>query len=319
MTPLPPLHLVVGDDEFLASRAVSEVVVAAREGDPDADVRYLEAGALSPGELAELFSPSLFGERRVVVIGAGQDASKELTAALLGYAAAPAEEVVLVVTHLGAAKGKALADGLRKTGAHVVACPKLTKPRDRAQFVKTEIARSGGRCTDEIADLILAAVGNDLRELASVCSQLVADTAGAIDRDAVTRYHRGRAEVTGFTVADAVMVGDSSGALEALRWALSVGVDPVPIADALADGVRTIARVSGAGRGNAYQLASSLGMPPWKVERAQRQARGWTSHGLARAMHVAAALNGEVKGGADDRVYALERAVLAIAGARGER
>jgi DNA polymerase-3 subunit delta len=115
------------------------------------------------------------------------------------------------------------------------------------------------------------------------------------------------------------MVGDTAGALEALRWALSVGVDPVPIADALADGVRTVARVSGGGRGNAYQLASSLGMPPWKVERAQRYARGWTPRGLASAMQVAAAVNGEVKGGADDRVFALERAVMAIAEARGTR
>jgi DNA polymerase-3 subunit delta len=310
---------MLGDDEFLASRAVSEVVAAARAIEPDADIRHLEAGALSPGELAELFSPSLFGEKRVVVLRGGQDASKELTAALLAYAADPADEVVLAVTHPGAAKGKALADGLRKAGATITVCAKLTKPRDRAQFVKAEIARSGGRCTDEIADLIIEAVGHDLRELASVCSQLVADTAGTIDRDAVTRYHRGRAEVTGFTVADAAVAGDSSGALEALRWALSVGVDPVPIADALADGIRTIARVSGAGRGNAYQLASSLGMPPWKVERAQRQARGWTPHGLAAAMHVAATLNGDVKGGADDRVYALERAVLAIAEARGDR
>jgi DNA polymerase-3 subunit delta len=310
---------MLGDDEFLASRAVSEVVAAARAIEPDADIRHLEAGALSPGELAELFSPSLFGEKRVVVLRGGQDASKELTAALLAYAADPADEVVLAVTHPGAAKGKALADGLRKAGATITVCAKLTKPRDRTQFVKAEIARSGGRCTDEIADLIIEAVGHDLRELASVCSQLVADTAGTIDRDAVTRYHRGRAEVTGFTVADAAVAGDSSGALEALRWALSVGVDPVPIADALADGIRTIARVSGAGRGNAYQLASSLGMPPWKVERAQRQARGWTPHGLAAAMHVAATLNGDVKGGADDRVYALERAVLAIAEARGDR
>jgi DNA polymerase-3 subunit delta len=167
--------------------------------------------------------------------------------------------------------------------------------------------------------MIVEAVGNDLRELASVCSQLVADTGGSIDVDAVTRYHRGRAEVTGFTVADAAMVGDVAGALEALRWALSVGVDPVPIADALADGVRSVARVSGAGRGNAYQLASTLGMPPWKVERAQRQGRGWSADGLAAAMRVAAGVNGEVKGGADDRVYALERAVLAITEARGQR
>ncbi len=91
----------------------------------------------------------------------------------------------------------------------------------------------------------------------------------------------------------------------------------MPIADALADGVRTVARVASAGRGNAYQLASSLGMPAWKIERAQRQGRGWSPEGLVEAMQVAADCNAAVKGGADDRGYALERAVMAVAAARG--
>ncbi len=60
-------------------------------------------------------------------------------------------------------------------------------------------------------------------------------------------------------------------------------------------------------------------MPPWKVERAQRQGRGWTDDGLATAMQVAAALNADVKGVASDEQYALERAVLAIAAAKGAR
>jgi DNA polymerase-3 subunit delta len=318
--PVPaPLQLVLGDEEFLVARAISEIVATTKALEPEADIRQLEASQLTVGELAELFSPSLFGERRVVVLRGGQDASKDVASALLAYAAEPADEVVLVVTHLGAAKGKALADGLRAAGATVIPCAKVTKYRDRLAFVRSEISRHGARCSDETGELILEAVGHDLRELASVCGQLAADTGGTINAEAVTRYHRGRAEATGFTVADAAMVGDTAGALEALRWALAVGVDPVPIADALADGVRSVARVAGAGKGSAYQLASTLGMPPWKVERAQRQSRGWTPDGLASAMRAAATVNGEVKGGADDRIYALERAVLAIAEARGRR
>ena len=137
----------------------------------------------------------------------------------------------------------------------------------------------------------------------------MSDTRGRIDADVVTRYHRGRAEVTGFAVADRVVVGDGPGALEALRWALSIGVPHVLIADALADGVRSIARVSAAGRANPYSLASTLGMPPWKVKRAQSQARGWSEAGLAEAMRAAAEVNANVKGAAVDPSYALERAI----------
>lgn len=313
---LPPIVLVLGDEELLVTRAVTQAVEAARAADSGADVREYQAGTVSSGEVAEMLSPSLFGGRRVLVMRAGQDARKDLVSALLAYAKNPDPEVTLVVTHAGGAKGKAFADGLRNAGASVVPAAKLKGDRERVAFVRNELRRGGGRCPEDAAEALLAAVGNDLRELAAACSQLIADTDGNISANTVARYYRGRAAVTGFTVAEAAMVGDVPGALEALRWALHVGVDPVPIADAIADGVRTVARVASAGRGTAYQLASTLGMPAWKIEKAQRQSRGWTPDGLVDAMRAAAECNAAVKGGADDRGYALERAVFAVAAAR---
>ncbi|RLK11899.1 DNA polymerase III delta subunit [Micromonospora sp. M71_S20] len=313
---LAPILLVLGDEELLATRAVTEAVAKARSVDPDVDVREYQAGALVVGEIAEMLSPSLFGGRRVLVLRAGQDARKDLVAALLAYAKNPDPEVQLIVLHLGGAKGKAFADGLKAAGATVVPAAKLKGHRDRVAFVRDEIRRAGGKCTDDAAEALIAAVGNDLRELAAACSQLMADTDGRIGADTVSRYYRGRVEVTGFTVADAAMVGDVPAALEALRWALHVGVDPVPIADAIADGVRTVARVAAAGRGDPFQLASTLGMPAWKIRSAQQRARGWTPEGLVQAMRAAAECNAAVKGGSDDRAYALERAVFSVAAAR---
>jgi DNA polymerase-3 subunit delta len=263
-----------------------------------------------------LLSPSLFGGGRVLVVHDGQDARKDLVAALLDYARSPEPDSCLLVTHAGGAKGKALADGLRAAGAQVIPAAKLTRAGERVDFIRQEIRRLGGTCSEDAATALLDAVGNDLRELASASAQLVADAGGKITPGTVARYYRGRAEVSGFTVADAAMVGDIPAALEALRWALQVGVDPVPIADALAAGVRTVARVAAAGRGNPYQLASSLSMPAWKIERAQRQARGWTPDGLVLAAHAAAACNAAVKGGSDDRGYALEKAIFEMVAAR---
>jgi DNA polymerase-3 subunit delta len=314
---LPRLRLVIGDEELLVARAVAETVAAARAEDSDTEVRQRPGGELVAGELAEMLSPSLFGGPRVLVVHDGQDAKKDVSAALVAYARDPEDDVVLVVTHPGGAKGKALADGLKAAGADVVPAMKITKHRERVDFVRNEIRRQGGKIGEDAAEALLAAVGNDLREIVAACSQLMADTSGRIDAKIVAQYYQGRAEVSGFSVADAVMVGDAAGALEALRWALHVGVDPVPIADAIADGVRTVARVAAAGKGSSYQLAGSLGMPPWKVERAQRQARGWTAEALVDAMRAAAECNAAVKGGSDDRGYALERAVFAVVAARG--
>jgi DNA polymerase-3 subunit delta len=308
--------LITGDDEFLVSRAVHAAVVAARADDESIEMREVDAGGTTVGEVAALLSPSLFGGRRIVVLANAQNVAKDVAAALLDYAREPDPDLVVIAVHAGGAKGKAFVDGLRTAGAHVETAMKITRHRERVDFVRDEFHRLGSSCGVDVAEALIAAVGTDLRELAAATAQLTADTEGRITAETVARYYRGRAEVSGFAVADAAMVGDVPGALESLRWALQVGVDPVPIADALADGVRTVARVASAGRGNAYQLASTLGMPTWKVERAQRQARGWTPAGLVAAMHATAVCNAEVKGGSEDRGYALERAVFAMSAAR---
>ena len=261
-------------------------------------------------------SPTLFGGGSVVVVENGQDAKKDLSAAILAYVKAPDPSTRLVVVHAGGAKGKALADGLRKAGAEVVTAAKVKRAGDRLSFVKEELRRLGAKPGAGAAEALITAVGHDLRELANACAQLVADTGGRITVEEVNRYYRGRAEVTGFAVADAAVTGDVAAALGGLRWAVSIGLDPVPLADALATGVRNVAKVAGA-RGSGYQLANSLGMAPWQVDKAMQQARGWTPNGLVTAMRVTAELNAAVKGGADDRLYALERAILDIADARG--
>lgn len=311
-----PLHLIIGDEELLVERAVQVVTARARAADPETEVRRLRASEVSPADLAEQLSPSLFAEGRVVVLESGQDAGKELVAAVLAYARSPADGIVLVVLHQGGARGKAFADDLRKVGAATTRCMRLTRQAERADFVHAEVRRLGGTIKADSVGVLLDAVGSDLRELAAATAQLVSDTGGAVDEAAVRRYHRGRAESSGFAVADKVVAGDRAGALEALRWALVLGVAPVLVADALADAVRTLAKVGAAGRGDPERLAGALGMPPWKVRKAQGQVRAWRPEGLAAAFAAAAEANADVKGAAADPAYALERAVRRILDAR---
>jgi len=314
--PADPITLIIGEEELLAERAIGEVVASARAADPETEVT--EITGLESGRLAELTSPSLFGGGKVLVLRSAQDMGKDLTAELLRYAKDPAPDVALVAVHHGGAKGKALVDGLTKAGARKVACPKVSKMGERIDFVRAEIRRHGGKISADGARNLLDAVGNDLRELAGACSQLVADTGGKVDDAAVARYYRGRAEVSGFTVADKAIEGQLADALEQLRWALATGVAPVLIVSALAQGVRGLAKVGGAPRGaRGASLAKDLGMPPWKIDRVQRQLRGWSGDGVAHALRTVAAADEQVKGGAADPAYALEKAVSDIVAARG--
>jgi DNA polymerase-3 subunit delta len=317
--PVAPLQLVLGEEELLVERAVEEIVEQARAGDPAAELRRYRTTELTPGELAESLSPSLFAEARVIVLMAAHEAGKDLAAAILTQAGDPAEGVVLVVQHAGGARNKALADALRKGGAAVTTCDKVTRYEERAEFVRGEVRRAGGKIAPAAVGALIEAVGNDLRELAAAAGQLVADTGGTVDEKAVRRYHRGRAEASGFAVADKVVAGDRAGALEALRWAQVLGVPSVLVADALADAMRTLAKVGSAGRGDPNRLAQTLGMPPWKIRKAQQQVRNWRPEALAEAFAAAAEVNADVKGVAADPDYALERAVLRMCAARERR
>lgn len=322
MTAPAPLQLLLGDEEFLVERAARDVLAEVRRTDPQAELRRAVVSDLTPAELVELLSPSLFGEAQVVLLSGAQDAGQDIAGAVLGHAKSPGDGIVLIVQHSGGGRAKAakeLPAALRKAGAEVVECGKITKPAEREAFVRAEIRRAGGRIDGPAVLALIDAVGSDLRELSSAGAQLVADTGGTVDEPAVRRYHRGRAEVTGFAVAEKAVGGDRAGALEALRWAMQLGVPHVLVADALADAVRTVARVAGVGRSDPFRLASELGMPPWKVKRALAQARNWSPEGLAAAMRVAATVNADVKGAAADFDYALERAVLRIVAVSGRR
>lgn len=314
------LTLLVGDEELLVDRAIADVVAAARARESDAEVHELTPATLTKGALAELTSPSLFGGGRVVVLRAAQDLGKDVAAEIGRYAAAPADDIDLVLVHAGGVKGKALLETMTKAGARKITCQKITRPGERVAFVRAEVRRAGGSIGEDAARTLLDAVGTDLRELAGACSQLVADTGGRVGDDAVARYHRGRAEVSGFTVADRTVEGRLAEALEQLRWALATGVAPVLITSALAQGVRSLAKVGGAPRGlRGAGLAKELGMPPWKVDRVRQQLRGWDSDGVAAALQVVAETDAQVKGGGADAAYALEKAIGQIVAARAGR
>ncbi|WP_280343347.1 DNA polymerase III subunit delta [Nocardia neocaledoniensis] len=310
-----PVHLVLGDEELLVERAVAQVVGQVRAAAPDPDavpVDRLRAGDASTAELAELLSPSLFAEDRVIVLESAAEAGKDAVAVITEAAADPPAGVVLLVLHSGGGRAKALAPALQKQGAVVHECAKLTKAAERMEFVRGEFRAVGVKVPADVVQILIESVGSELRELAAACSQLVADTGGKVDANAVRRYYSGRAEVTGFDVAELAVAGDRPAAMEALRWATDRGVPHVLLADALADSVHTIARVGSAGRGDPFKLAQQLGMPPWKVKKAQAQARGWNPATIGTALQVVATLNADVKGGAADATYAVEHALSRI-------
>jgi DNA polymerase-3 subunit delta len=313
---LAAVTVVVGDEELLVARAVQRAA-AAGAGETVDGVGPTQHDVMAPDldadALAEMTSPSLFAEERVVIVRGLQDAGKDVVAALVACIEARDEGVTLVMTHAGGAKGKAALDAVKGVGAQAVEVFKVKSARDREQFVQAEVKAAGGTLDREAAADLVAAIGADLRELAIAAEQLVADVGRQVSAADVATYHRGRSESTGFAVADRAVEGDLVAALETLRWAFATGVDPILVSSSLAANLRTIAIVGAAGRGSPDSLAGPLGMPPWKIRRAQGWLKRWRPEAVATAVRAVAVADADLKGAGDDAAYAVERAVLAVA------
>lgn len=310
-----PLHVVLGDDEFLTERATTGVVAAVRAstaaGEDPPVVSRLGGPEVTAAQLFELLSPSLFGEAQIVVITGAAELGKDAVAAVLDAAGDLPPETVLIVQHTGGGRAKTLVADLRKAGAEEHPAAKITRHTEVVGFVRSEFRGHNVRVAPEACEALVEAIGTDLRSLASACDQLVSDTGGKVDVEAVRRYHSGVVGVSGFTVAERAVTGDVAGAIEALEWAMHTGVPHVVLADALADAVNSIALV-GTQRGVASGDLARQGFPPWKVKKVQAQTRYWSVEKLGSALQVVARLNGEVKGMAEDTSYALERAVRQV-------
>jgi len=312
------LVLIQGPEALLADRVITNI----SSRFPNSQISNLYAGELEVGMITDSLAPSLFGDQRIVIIRDTQDLTAECTDEVLAYLEDEDSNLLLVLWHKGGVKGKGLVDKVKKLQPEVFSAETIKKDSEKAEFIRSEFRGFGRKITNEAVQALINSLGSDLRELGAACSQLASDVARekTIDQDDVAKYQQGRVESTGFDVADAVVDGKTAEALISLRNALATGTDPVLIVSALASSFRTLAKVSGSSKSlSSYELASSLALPPWQIEKAKRQLSGWSESGLSRAVIALAALDADIKGVAADPKYALERALMTLTSARGTR
>jgi len=312
------LVLVQGAESLLADRAITQVIATKA----DAQVITLSSDEIEVGVITDNLAPSLFGDQRVVVIKEIQDLDSECSDEIATYLENQDENLTLLLWHKGGVKGKALVDKIKKAGAEIIAAEAVKKESEKSEFVRAEFKRLNRKITTEAVQALIDSLGSDLRELSAACSQLASDVAlqKTIDEEDVIAYQQGRVESTGFDVADAAAEGNTPIAIINLRNALATGTDPVLIVSALASSFRTLAKVSGASRSvKSFELAQSMAIPSWQIDKARRQLVGWSENAMARAVIAIAAADADIKGAAADPIYALERAIMTVCAARGSR
>lgn len=306
------ITLVVGGDEYLNGQEARSRAHHLLETHPDLDDVTLDARHATGYDLEQAASPSLLSAGAVIRIDNLEDADESLAQALLDYAAHPGVSLI-VARHNGTNKGKALMDRLARNGAARVEVPQLDKPQARLNFTLQRFEVKGRRVDPQAAQQLTGVLGDRPGELAAMIDQLCFDFPdGPITIDQVDTYLTGNPQVTGFAVADQALAGHAPQAIMMMRDALAQGMEPVALIGALAVKCRTLGKAAAVRAGDITQAEAH--MQPWMVRNAQRQLPGWTSVGLARCIRQLAWADEQCKTNGADPIYALERAIVLMAG-----
>jgi len=307
------LYLLLGSESALADRALAKLNAELKE--EKCEITTIAAPDAILGDISDALAPSLFSERRALIIKDLQDLPEESREEITRYLDAPDDLTTLIFVHKGGVKGKALLDAIKKAKPEIISCEPLKKEAEKEEFVKSLFLDSGRKATAGAIAALVAALGSDMRELQAAVSQICLDAQAGktIDEGIVDKFHQGRIETTGFDVADATLDGNLPGALVALRSALETGTDPVMITSAIASNLRSLAKVSGVNRGvKSFEVAGELGMAPWQIDKARRQLAGWSPRSIAKAVQAIALADAQVKGASSDPIFALEKALATI-------
>lgn len=198
------IYLILGAESALADRALSKLIAQLKE--ESAEINTLFAGEISVGEISDALSPSLFSDRRALIIRDLQDLDEDAKVEITRYIENTDPTLTLILVHKGGVKGKALLESIKKTKPELISCEPLKKESDKEEFVKNLFLDLGRKASPAAISALVNAAGTDLRELSAAVSQLATDTpAGVIELSHVDLYHQGRIETTGFDVADQVM------------------------------------------------------------------------------------------------------------------
>jgi DNA polymerase III subunit delta len=313
------LYLLLGAEGALADRALAKLQAQLKE--ESAEITALSAAEVQIGDIADALAPSLFSERRALILKDLQELPEDSKEEVTRYLAQMDPTMTVIFIHKGGVKGKALLDAIKRAKPEVIACDAIKKDSEKEDFVKALFQDAGRKASSGAIKAMVASLGSDMRELQSAVSQISLDApAGVIDEAIVDKFQQGRIETTGFDVADATIDGNLPVALITLRSALDTGTDPVMVTSAIASSLRSLAKVSGTNRGaKSFELAGELGMAPWQIDKARRQLQSWTPRGIATAVEAIAKADADVKGASSDPIYALEKALQTITGARGPR
>ena len=304
-----PVSLLWGEDDFLLREAALELL-------GDLQPVEVDGGLWQGGETADLATPSLFGERRALLVSNAKALPDEGVRELARYLEAPDPGAPLVLVAVVGDRAKAPAALVKLLkGVGRVTEVKIQRKELPGWLLKRATAK-GLDLAPEGAAALVDTLGEDPGALERALEQLATAFSGErITREIVARQFRGLGEQHVWDLCDRAFSRDLPGAMRSLRTLLEAGEAGLMLLGAITSRLRDLIRVASLPERLApADAARQAGLRfDWQVRRYRQQAKRFSAEDLAGLHERIAWADRALKSGATDDVV-LPMLVAAIAG-----
>jgi DNA polymerase III subunit delta len=299
-----PVIFIKGDDPVLVAEALKAASVAALNGE-EAEFALADFST-EDYEIASLVdaaqTPPMFSVRRVVVARAvGRFASADLEP-LLDYLAGPLETTTLILVAGGGQTSRKLLDAVKKKGVTIDAG--VPAGKGRQQWLSARLAEGPVRLDARAQQKLAEHLGDDLGRLNGILEVLSAvyGLGARVNADDIEPYLGSAGSGAPWDLTDAIDRGDAAGALDQLHRMVGAGErHPLQVMSTLQGHVGKMLRLDGSGARDEVEAAAHLGMngSTFPAKKALTQARKLGSAGIARAVHILADADLDLRGRRD--------------------
>lgn len=305
-------HVVRGSDPSLVSRALSDLLAELTGGRPGpGGVEQFEP-AEAAGEagqrasfditpvLGALSTPSLLGERRVVVVRRAGTLTSAQAAELAKLVAEPASDNVLVLAAAGKDVPAVLSKAASSSGGRTISTDPPRTARQRAEWLEERTRRSSVQLDAGARARLLSHVGED-GALVDPILELAAATYGGGARLSELELEPLLSSAGGappWELTDAIDAGDVERAVTVLRRMLRSGRwAPLQVLATLHRHAAALLRLDGATDvSGPDDAARVLRMSPFPAKKVLEQARRLGHGGAARAVTLVADADADMRG-----------------------
>lgn len=317
--------LCKGDDAVLLADAVREHVRTALAGEEPAFA--LADFSSEDYEIAAVVdaaqTPPMFSARRVVIArNVGRFASAELEP-LLDYLAGPLESTTLILVAGGGQTSRKLLDAVKKKGA--ISDTGVPSGKSRQQWFAARVEPGPVRLDQRAQQRLAEHLGDDLGRLSGILDVLAAvyGPGARVSADDLEPFLGSAGGGAPWDLTDAIDRGDAAAALGQLHRMVGAGDrHPLQIMSSLHAHVGKMLRLDGSGARDEIEAAAHLGIngSTFPAKKALTQARKLGSAGIARAVHILAEADLDLRGRRDlPGDVVLELAVARLSRLAGSR